>query len=314
MRSGSDMTRQAGGVARWTVGLLLVLLGCTATESGDDSGRSSTDEPRTTSTAEAGGDGSGWTVVEVVDGDTIQVAGPDGRERVRLIGINAPEQGECFYDRATAVLQELVAGSEVRLVRDVSDRDRFDRLLRFVETVDGEDIDGEHIDGGDVNGELVRLGAARSQRFEPDVSRNDLYDELQSEAQEDGRGLWAPDACGAPLATDGVDIAIEIRYDAPGDDNTNLNGEWVRFINDGDELLDLTGWQVADESSTHRYRFDELTLRPGGSVTLFTGCGSDSPTERYWCKEDSAVWNNSGDTVFLQDPSGNVVVSESYRE
>ena len=54
-------------------------------------------------------------------------------------------------------------------------------------------------------------------------------------------------------------------------------------------------------------------LEPGASVTLFTGCGIDTATERYWCNEDSAVWNNSGDTVFLYDPAGNTVVTESYR-
>jgi hypothetical protein len=46
---------------------------------------------------------------------------------------------------------------------------------------------------------------------------------------------------------------------------------------------------------------------------LFTGCGSDTATERYWCNEDSAVWNNKGDTVFLKDPAGNTVVAETYR-
>jgi micrococcal nuclease len=250
-----------------------------------------------------GGVGPTWTVVEVVDGDTIRVDGPGGEQRVRLIGVNAPELGECFHDEATERLRELVAGSGVRLVSDESDTDRFDRLLRFVETVDGTDV----------NGELVRSGVARSQRYEPDVSRNDRYDALQTEAQQARRGLWAPDACGAPVASADVRIGVDLQYDAPGDDNLNLNGEWVRFTNEGAAGLDLTGWLLADESSTHRYRFDELVLPPGGSVTVFTGCGTDSQTERYWCNEGSAVWNNSGDTVFLQDPNGNVVVSQSYR-
>jgi hypothetical protein len=48
------------------------------------------------------------------------------------------------------------------------------------------------------------------------------------------------------------------------------------------------------------------------SVTLFTGCGTDDDTNRYWCASGSAVWNNSGDTVFLRDGKGNIVVSLSY--
>ena len=39
---------------------------------------------------------------------------------------------------------------------------------------------------------------------------------------------------------------------------------------------------------------------PGAAVTLFTGCGTDTDVERYWCNSDSAVWNNGGDTVFLR--------------
>lgn len=300
-------------MARWVVGLLL-LLGCTATESAGDPSPSTSDGRPATSTAPTAPitptdqpapqpGGATWSVLDVVDGDTLRVAGPDGEERVRLIGINAPELDECFHGRATELLRELVGGREVVLVRDESDTDRFGRLLRFVDTTDGVDVGAE----------LVRTGAARSQRFEPDVSRNDRYDELQAEAQQDGRGLWAPDACGASTADDGVWIGVDLRYDAPGDDNLNLNEEWVRFTNDGDAPLDLTGWLVADESSSHRYRFDELVLGAGASVTLFTGCGTDTATERYWCNEGSAVWNNSGDTVFLQDPQGNVVVAESYR-
>ena len=158
----------------------------------------------------------------------------------------------------------------------------------------------------------VRAGFARSQRFEPDTSRSGEYDALQADAQAADGGLWAPNACGSPI--DGaVSVTIDIEPDAPGDDNFNLNEEWVRFTNAGGAPLDIDGWQVADESSSHRYEFNELILEPGASVTLFTGCGTDTATERYWCNENSAVWNNSGDTVFLYDQVGNTVVAESYR-
>ena len=47
-------------------------------------------------------------------------------------------------------------------------------------------------------------------------------------------------------------------------------------------------------------------------MRLFTGCGTDVAGEVYWCEEGSAVWNNSGDTAFLLDPSGNTVHFWSY--
>lgn len=243
--------------------------------------------------------GETWIATSIIDGDTLDVTGPDGSHTVRLIGINTPERGECFSGEATEALRRLADGPLV-LASDVTDEDQYGRKLRFVETADGVDIGAA----------LVRDGMAISRRYEPDVSRSEIYDRLQAEAEAAGIGLWAPDACG-PRTAD-VSIGLEIRFDANGDDNHNKNDEWVRFTNDGDDPLNLDGWVVADESASHRYTFRDLTLAPGAAVTLFTGCGDDSATERYWCNADSAVWNNSGDTVFLRDPSGNTVLSESY--
>ena len=244
-----------------------------------------------------------WRAIEVVDGDTLHVDGPDGEQTVRMIGINAPERGECFYDEATSALQFSLGDRNLRLVKDLSEVDQYGRLLRYVELEDGTDVGAE----------LVKGGYARSHHYDPDVSRNDEYDELQAKAEQAGVGLWAVDACGAPVASS-VSIVVDGQYNAPGDDNFNLNEEWVRFTNMASEPADLSGWEVADESSSHRYTFEDLTLAPGESVTLHTGCGTDSQSERYWCNEDSAAWNNSGDTVFLKDANGNTVVAETYRE
>jgi len=107
-------------------------------------------------------------------------------------------------------------------------------------------------------------------------------------------------------------VVIDVNADAPGDDGVNLNGEWVRFTNAGAEAVDFDGWEVADESASHRYTFTDLRLEPGAEVTLFSGCGPDDETARYWCMSGSAVWNNSSDTVFLRDGNGNIVTSLSY--
>ena len=237
----------------------------------------------------------------MVDGDTLDVSSTRGDVTVRVIGINAPESGECFSDEATAALAALVAGEELVLVADRSDLDQFERSLRYVETVAGVDVGAE----------LVAGGFAIARRYPPDDARADVYAGLQRDAQRARRGLWAPDACGAS-DLDGVGIAVEINADAPGDDSVNLDGEWVRFTNTGTEAADLDGWEVADESASHRYRFSDLRLDSGNSVTLFSGCGRDGQSARYWCESGSAVWNNSGDTVFLRDDRGSIVVSLAY--
>src|SRR6188472_3699291 len=78
--------------------------------------------------------GATWTVSEVIDGDTIRVANAGVEEVVRLVGINTPEHDECWSDEATAALAEVLGTGPVRMERDVSDRDQYGRLLRYVMT------------------------------------------------------------------------------------------------------------------------------------------------------------------------------------
>ncbi len=241
-----------------------------------------------------------WSIEQVVDGDTLKVQGADGRFTVRLVGINSPEKGECFATQATAAMQELLAGHTVTLVKDVSETDQYGRLLRFVQTDAGVDVGAE----------MVRGGFAVSRRYPPDIARNDGYDQIQAQARGAGVGEWAGDACGPVTA--GVSISITQHANAAGDDNKNLNDEWVRFTNQAGTPVDLNRWIVADESSSHRYVFANFVLGAGASVTLRTGCGQDTATDLYWCNAGSAVWNNSGDTVFLRDASGNNVVVLKY--
>lgn len=92
-------------------------------------------------------------VASITDGDTFRVVLADGsNEPVRLLGIDAPEPDEPLGPEASALLHSLVGGQSVRLVPDVSDRDQFDRLLRYVYV-------GELF----VNEAMVESGLAESQ-------------------------------------------------------------------------------------------------------------------------------------------------------
>ena len=68
----------------------------------------------------------------IVDGDTIDVEIGGATYRVRYIGIDTPERGDCYFDEAKDKNAELVLGQYVRLVKDVSETDRYGRLLRYV--------------------------------------------------------------------------------------------------------------------------------------------------------------------------------------
>jgi hypothetical protein len=105
-----------------------------------------------------------------------------------LIGIDAPEVGDCLSQAATDYLAALVAGRSVRLVVDVSDRDQFDRLLRYVV-----------ISGTFVNAALVREGYATAVRFPPDTYLAPILEVAQAEAQAAERGIWGPEG-GCPAS------------------------------------------------------------------------------------------------------------------
>ena len=133
------------------------------------------------------GSGSG-RVLRVVDGDTIRVALRSGVERVRYIGVDAPESVkpgvpvECFAKRASALNERLVAGERVKLVRDVEERDRYGRLLAYVYRAR---------DGLFVNAELVRRGYATVATFPPNVAHEREFRRLANRARMSGRGLWS---------------------------------------------------------------------------------------------------------------------------
>jgi len=76
-------------------------------------------------------------VIRVIDGDTVVIAGD---ERVRLIGIDTPENGQCGFDEAKQALEKLLAsGSATFYSGTTSDKDKYDRLLRYIE-VEGIDV------------------------------------------------------------------------------------------------------------------------------------------------------------------------------
>jgi endonuclease YncB( thermonuclease family) len=122
-----------------------------------------------------------YPVLSITDGDTFRASVNGISEPIRLIGIDTAETGSCLADAATAYLGSLIAGKSVRLISDVSDRDQFDRLLRYV-----------MIGGVIVNAELVRQGLAVAVQFPPDTFTAPLLEAAQVEAQSAGRGQWGP--------------------------------------------------------------------------------------------------------------------------
>jgi micrococcal nuclease len=125
-------------------------------------------------------------VVHVEDGDTVDVRIGGRAERVRYIGIDAPEiphhgvGGAPGGAAARRLNEALAAGRQVRLELDQERRDRYGRLLAYVWV--GRTM---------INLEMIRRGYARALSIPPNVRHAAWFARAQAEARAARRGLWA---------------------------------------------------------------------------------------------------------------------------
>ncbi len=125
----------------------------------------------------------------VTDGDTIRVRLPGGpSERVRLIGIDAPERGQSFAAQATEELARILGRGPVFLEFDIEKRDQYGRLLAYVWVP----ASGPGGATGLVmaNLELLRAGLAVLYTVPPNVAYGEELQRAQEEARTDERGIW----------------------------------------------------------------------------------------------------------------------------
>ena len=235
----------------------------------------------------------GYKVTEVIDGDTIVLL---GGERIRFIGMNTPEEGMYFYAEARDVLKIMILDKEVWLEKDISEYDQYGRKLRYV-------YHGDIF----VNLEMVKRGFANIFTYPPDVKYTEQFLEAERYARENDLGLWKSSKIDR--------VSIEIFFNAQGNDNENINGEFVILENIGSEILDTSGWTIKD-SGTNIYRFGSYKFNPGTRIILFSGEGKDgSKDDDHWYmfwESPRPVWNNDHDTLYLRDKEGFLIEIYNY--
>jgi endonuclease YncB( thermonuclease family) len=270
-----------------------------------------------------------WTgkVTFVDDGDTINVdlaGGGHSAPRIRIAGIQAMEQtayssdparrrGDCNALQATERLNQLVraAHGRVRLTAQNPGTRSLGRPVRSAALR----IGGRWVDVGTTQ---LREGHALYVALRAEWAWNTRYREDAQRAAIAGENLWNPSQCGAGPSPD-ARLRVTVNWDADGDDERNVDGEWVRVRNlDASTPVPIAGWSLRDSALRH-FTFPAGAVVPaGGAITLFVGSGASGGDVFHWGQR-AAVFENAthderamGDGGYLFDPLGNLRAWSQY--
>ncbi len=132
-------------------------------------------------------------VTKIIDGDTIWVD-IDGEEfKIRFIGVNCPEYTtkiEPYGKEATEFTTKYLTNKTVYLQSDISDKDKYDRLLRYVWLEKIDEINEETIKNYLFNAIIVKEGLAKSNYYKPNITLQTYLEELEKEAKSKKIGMW----------------------------------------------------------------------------------------------------------------------------
>jgi micrococcal nuclease len=207
-------------------------------------------------------------VLVVADGDTFRFI-PDGQTdylTVRLLGVNTPEvrgfynihreKDMCGGVEATDVLKSVLPpGTRVQLRSLDPSSESVGRLQRYAfawnPVTEQYDIDVQAV--------LAQSGLAMWFTVKNEPALSYQYRVMIAQAQLEGKGIWNPLYCG-PVEQADAAVSVIANWDAPGNDNENINGEFVIVRNIGDKDVNLSGWLLRDSSLTAWFNLPEGTL------------------------------------------------------
>jgi micrococcal nuclease len=218
-----------------------------------------------------------FSVSRVIDGDTVELS---NGERVRLLGINAPELEEPFGEDAKNFLATLVEGKAVSLETDLREKDEYGRKLAFL-----------FIEGRNVNVEVVRNGMAHTFELNKIYKHVNDLKEAETYARNNQLGIWKKSNITCVKL---VDLKI-------------VGEEKVILKNECSFSIQLKGWSVEDESH-NRFLFPSYVFKPNEVIEIY----STNKVARFSFKKKFPIWNKEGDSLFLRDSQGLLVLFYRY--
>jgi len=210
------------------------------------------------------------TVIRIIDGDTIVV---DGDIHVRLLGINTPEKGEKYYQEAKNYLENLV-NKTVQLEYTGEKIDKYGRILAYV--IFEDNINIKQVENGFANVYIYGFDKYSSQ-----------LKEAWNKCLANGKNL-------CEKSTDKCANCIQ----------ASIEDQTVKLSNNCDFNCDLTKWWIKDEGRK-KFVFENFILEK--EVSIIVGNGTNTQERLFWKGEDY-VWTEEGDTFFLRDSYGKLVL------
>jgi micrococcal nuclease len=222
-------------------------------------------------------------VERVVDGDTLIING----NSTRLLGVNTPEKGEKYYNEAKTFLEQIVLNRTVRLEYENKKYDQYGRKLAYI-----------FLDEKNVNEELIKSGFANIYILGYSKYREELEESWLYCLKED-IGL-----CKKSIETCAKCINL---------DEINVKEQKIILKNNCIENCNLTNWSIKDEGRK-KFIFPNFKLDSLEEVQITVTNSTtrkDNITNLYWKNKDY-VWTKEGDTLFLRDDKGFLVLWKNY--
>lgn len=230
-------------------------------------------------------------MASVYDGDTFTL---DSGDKIRLKWVNTPElrPKEAYGEDARDFVKRLILDQTVQLVMDgPNPRDDYGRVLAGITTPTGKDLSLAIIEDG--LGHLFIIP--------PETNDLSAHLEAQRAARKARRGIWSTTSYLGTLHIS------SFHANARGDDNTNVNGEYLRVCNVTADPVDIAGYRLMDNSGDS-WTLPTLVIPPGHTVLVHSGKGSTQDDPRFqlqvYLGSDTPVWNNDFDIATLLDPKG----------
>ena len=221
-----------------------------------------------------------FLVERVIDGDTLVV----NKTSVRLLGINTPEKGEKYYTESKEFLSKKVLNKSVELEFGKEKYDLYKRMLAYV-----------FLDEN-VNLKIVEMGFAN---FYFPSGKDKYYPKFYSAWEsciKENKNLCekSSDKCASCV------VLKEF----------NVESQKIIFENICDFDCDLDNWEIKDEGRK-KFFFENFVLMKNLKVEIVVGNFTNTNEKLFW-KNEEYVWTKSGDTLFLRDSFGKLVLWKSY--